>query len=55
MLGVAGVPSMIQLIGMVFMPETPVYLYKCDQVQEADRVLGKLYLAEYVEAKKREL
>ncbi len=55
MLGIAGVPSLIQLIGMFFMPETPVYLYKCNQIQEADIVLGNLYLSEFVEDKKKEL
>jgi MFS family permease len=55
MLGIAGVPSIIQLIGMLFMPETPVYLYKCNQIQEADRVLDNLYLAEHFEEKKKEL
>lgn len=44
MLGIAGVPSMIQLIGMLVMPETPVYLYKCNQIQEAEKVLANLYL-----------
>ena len=52
MLGIAGIPSIIQLIGMLFMPETPIYLYKSNQVQEADKVLGNLYLPEYVEEKK---
>ena len=43
MLGIAAVPSIIQFIGMLFMPETPIYLYKCKKVQEADQVLANIY------------
>jgi MFS transporter, SP family, solute carrier family 2 (myo-inositol transporter), member 13 len=28
MLGLAATPAVLQLIGMLFMPETPVFLYK---------------------------
>jgi SP family myo-inositol transporter-like MFS transporter 13 len=48
MLGVAAVPSVIQFIGMLFMPETPVFLYKQDKVEDADIVLSNLYKPEYV-------
>jgi len=44
MLGIAAVPSVIQFFGMLFMPETPVFLYKQDKVAEADIVLNNLYL-----------
>ena len=39
MLGIAAVPAILQFIGMLTMPETPVYLYKVDKVDEADAVL----------------
>jgi MFS transporter, SP family, solute carrier family 2 (myo-inositol transporter), member 13 len=55
MLGIAAVPSIIQLFGMLFMPETPVYLYKSNLNHEADLVLDKLYLPQFVESKKAEL
>ena len=56
MLGIAAVPSILQFIGMLFMPETPVYLYKNDKIDEGDRVLRKLYINEgVVEEKKREM
>ena len=48
MLGVAAVPSVIQFIGMLFMPETPVFLYKQDKVEDAYIVLSNLYKPEYV-------
>ncbi len=43
MLGIAAVPSIIQFIGMLFMPETPIYLYKSEKIQEADQVLANIY------------
>ncbi len=48
MLGVAAVPSVIQFIGMLFMPETPVFLFKQEKVEDADIVLSNLYKPEYV-------
>jgi hypothetical protein len=40
---------------MLFMPETPVYLYKMGRGDKADEVLLKLYKPAYIEDKKREL
>ena len=43
MLGVAAVPSIIQFFGMLFMPETPIFLYKQGKQVEADKALMLLY------------
>ncbi|TNV80686.1 hypothetical protein FGO68_gene2087 [Halteria grandinella] len=55
MLGIAAAPAILQFIGMFFMPETPVFLYKQGKVEEGDKVLGKLYLAKYAQMKKQEM
>ena len=55
MLGIAAVPAILQFIGMLFMPETPVYLYKVDKDAEADEVMRKLYKPSCLDQKKREL
>lgn len=55
MLGIAAVPAILQFIGMLGMPETPVYLYKQGRIVDGDRVLSKLYKSQYVEAKKQEM
>ena len=43
MLGLAGVPALIQCIGMIFMPETPSFLFKKNKLDEAEKVLLKIY------------
>ena len=48
MLGIAAVPAILQFIGMLFMPETPVYLYKTGKTEEGDQVLRCLYKPENV-------
>jgi len=55
MLGIAAVPAILQLVGMLFLPETPIYLYKTDKTEEGDRVLRCLYKPEHVTAKKNEM
>ena len=55
MLGLAATPSVIQMFGMLFMPETPVFLYKIGKTQEADKALGRLYKPRYLEQKKNEI
>jgi SP family myo-inositol transporter-like MFS transporter 13 len=47
MLGIAAVPAILQLIGMLFLPETPVFLYKIGKTQEGDRVLTSLYRPDF--------
>ena len=41
MLGLAGVPSLIQLIGFLFLPESPRWLVAHGNQDEAKRVLKK--------------
>src|SRR5436190_20081536 len=42
MLGLAAVPSLILLVGMLFMPETPRYLVHAGEEKEAHQVLEEL-------------
>ena len=42
MLGLAAVPSMVLLVGMLFMPETPRYLVHAGEEKEAHKVLEEL-------------
>ena len=42
MLGIAAVPSIVLLLGMLFMPETPRYLVHAGEEKEAHRVLEEL-------------
>jgi SP family sugar:H+ symporter-like MFS transporter len=42
MLGLAAVPSLILLVGMLFMPETPRYLVHAGEEEEAHEVLEEL-------------
>ncbi|KAI4345050.1 hypothetical protein L6164_012218 [Bauhinia variegata] len=43
MLGVAGLPALIQLILMVFLPESPRWLFMKNRKEEAAIVLSKIY------------
>ncbi|XP_070191897.1 proton myo-inositol cotransporter-like [Littorina saxatilis] len=42
MLGLAGVPSLIQLIGFLFLPESPRYLMKKHREEEARQILQRV-------------
>lgn len=50
MLGLAGVPSLIQLFGMFFMPESPRWLGKVGRDDEQRNVMKLIYKAEYLES-----
>ncbi|KAI3804316.1 hypothetical protein L1987_25765 [Smallanthus sonchifolius] len=49
MLGVAGIPPMIQFIFMWSLPESPRWLYRNNKVNEATQILEKIYPADEVE------
>ncbi|XLR28294.1 hypothetical protein HN51_041620 [Arachis hypogaea] len=43
MLGIAGTPAVIQLVLMVFLPESPRWLYLKNRKEEATNVLSRIY------------
>ena len=49
MLGLAGVPSMVQFIGMLFMPESPRWLGKVGRSEDQHKVMQLIYKPEYLE------
>ncbi|KAM6552043.1 hypothetical protein CsatB_001851 [Cannabis sativa] len=49
MLGVAGLPALVQFFLMVFLPESPRWLYREGREEEAKAILLKIYTAEEVE------
>lgn len=49
MLGVAGVPALLQFILMMFLPESPRWLYRKGREEEAKAILRKIYPADDVE------
>ncbi|XP_059641927.1 inositol transporter 4-like [Cornus florida] len=49
MLGVAGVPAVVQFALMFTLPESPRWLYRKDRVDEARDILSKIYPAEELE------
>ncbi|KAF2552744.1 hypothetical protein F2Q68_00037020 [Brassica cretica] len=50
MLGVAGVPAIVQFVLMLSLPESPRWLYRKDRVAESRAILQRIYPAEEVEA-----
>ncbi len=49
MLGLAGIPSSLQFIGMFFMPESPRWLGVNDKLLQQRQVLSKIYKPEALE------
>ena len=49
MLGLSGVPSILQLLGMVFMPESPRWLGKAGRADEQKRVMSLIYKPEHLD------
>lgn len=50
MLGVAGLPALIQFVLMLMLPESPRWLYRQNRIKEARDILEKIYPADEVEA-----
>ncbi|KAK1267498.1 putative inositol transporter 2 [Acorus gramineus] len=49
MLGVAGLPALVQFVLMLMLPESPRWLYRKGRVAEAEEILRKIYPAHEVE------
>ena len=49
MLGLAGIPSLVQFIGMIFMPESPRWLGKVGRDADQHKVMKLIYKEAYLE------
>ncbi|KAJ4805850.1 Transporter [Rhynchospora pubera] len=50
MLGVAGLPALVQFLLMLSLPESPRWLYRKGRKEEAAEILGKIYPADEVKS-----
>ncbi|KAL3521843.1 hypothetical protein ACH5RR_014677 [Cinchona calisaya] len=55
MLGVAGIPPLIQFVLMLWLPESPRWLYRQNKTEEAKNVMVKIYPVEEVEEEMKAL
>ncbi|KAA0054004.1 putative inositol transporter 2 isoform X1 [Cucumis melo var. makuwa] len=55
MLGVTGILALLQCILMFFLPESPRWLYRKGRIEEAERILRKIYSENEVEGEIKEL
>ena len=54
MLGLAAIPSFVQLVGMLFMPESPRWLGIRNTAKQ-EQVMSKIYKPEHLEVANRRL
>lgn len=55
MLGVAGLPAVLQIVLMIFLPESPRWLYRKGREEEANAILRKIYPTDEVESEIQDL